>query len=89
VGQFPVTRQTRHKATFATPLSENMNEDSTLELHVGLLGEGTGCSPPTKAGNIGDGRFQTDEPNLRIAMTRGLKLLDLCPKTTLANPRRK
>jgi hypothetical protein len=39
VGQFPVTRQTRHKATFVTPLSENMNEDFTVELHVGLLGE--------------------------------------------------
>jgi hypothetical protein len=26
VGQFRVTRQTRHKATLATPISENMNE---------------------------------------------------------------
>ena len=59
------------KATFATPLSENMNEDFTVELHVGLLGEGTGCSRPTKASNIGDGRFQPDAPNLRVAMTRG------------------
>jgi hypothetical protein len=35
-----------------------MNEDFTVELHVGLLGEGTGCSRPTKAINIGDGLFQ-------------------------------
>ncbi|HEX9224256.1 MAG TPA: hypothetical protein VF860_13070 [Candidatus Acidoferrales bacterium] len=89
VGQFPVTRQTRHKATFATPLSENMNEDFTVELHVGLLGKGIGCSRPTKASNIGDGRFQPDAPNLRVAMTRGSKLLDLCSKTMLLNPRRK
>jgi len=89
VGQFPVTRQTSHKATFATPLSENMNEDLTIELHVGLLGEGTGCSRPTKASNIGDGRFQPDAPNLRVAMTRGSKLLVVCSKTTLLNPRRK
>jgi hypothetical protein len=75
VGQFPVTRQTRHKATFATPLSENMNEDSTVELHVGLLGEGTGCSRPTKASNIGDGRSQLNAPNLYVAMTRGSELL--------------
>jgi len=76
VGQFPVTRQTRHKATFATPLSENINEDSAVELHVGLLGEGTGCSRPTKASTIGDGRSQPDAPNLRLAMTLGSKLLD-------------
>src|SRR5271166_4328243 len=80
VGRFPVTRQTRHKATFATPLSENMNEDFTVELPVGLLGESTGCSRPTKASNIGDGRFQPDAPNLRVAMTRGSKLLVLCSK---------
>jgi hypothetical protein len=89
VGQFPVTRQTRHKATFATPLSENMNEDFMVESHVGLLGEGTDCSRPTKAINIGNGPFQPDAPNLRAAITRGSRLLDLCSKTMLLNPRRK
>jgi hypothetical protein len=77
------------QATFAVPLFENMNEGFTVELHIGLLGEGSGCSRPTKASNIGDGRFQPDAPNLRVAMTRGSKLLDLCSKTTLLNPRRK
>jgi hypothetical protein len=66
-----------------------MNEDFTVEFHVGLLGEGTACSRPAKASNIGAGRFQPDAPNLRVAMTRGSKLLDLCSKTTLLNPRRK
>jgi len=89
VGQFPVTRQTRHKATFATPLSENMNEDFTVELHVGLLGKGTGCSRPTKASNIGDGLFQLNAPNLYVGMTRGSGLLFLCSNTMLLNPRRK
>lgn len=37
----PVTRQTRHEATFAVPQFENMNEDSTVELRVWLLGDGT------------------------------------------------
>jgi len=82
-------RQTRQKATFATPLSENTNEDSTVEFHVGLLGEGTGCSRPTKASDIGDGRFQPAAPNLRVAMTRGSKLLDLFSTTTPLNPGRK
>jgi len=89
VGQFPVTRQTRHKATFAVPLFENMSEDSTVELHVRLLGEGTDCSRPTKAINIGDGLFQLDAPNLYVAMTRGSKLLLLCWKTMLLKRRRK
>jgi hypothetical protein len=48
-----LARQSRHKATFAVPLFENMNEDSTVELHVRLLGEGTDCSRPTKAINVG------------------------------------
>jgi dihydrofolate reductase len=48
-----------------------MNEDFTVELHVGLLGEGTGCSRPTKAINIGDDLFHLDAPNHYIAMTRG------------------
>jgi hypothetical protein len=76
------------------PLFENMNEDSTVELHVRLLGEGTDCSRPTKAINIGDGLFQLDAPGLyiamtHVAMTRGSQLLDSCSKTTLLNPRRK
>jgi hypothetical protein len=41
------------KATFATPLSENMNEDFTVELHLGLLGEGTGFSRPRKPATSG------------------------------------
>jgi hypothetical protein len=45
-----------------------MNEDSTVELHVRLLGEGTDCSRPTKAINIGDGLLQLDAPNLYVAM---------------------
>jgi hypothetical protein len=81
--------QTKHEATFATPPSENMNEEFTVKLHVGLLGEGTGCSRPTKTSSIGDGRFQPDAPNLRVAVTRGSKLLDLRSKSMLLNPRRK
>jgi hypothetical protein len=50
-----------------------MNEDATVELHVRLLGEGTGCSRQTKAINIGDGLFHLDAPNLYVAMTRGSK----------------
>jgi hypothetical protein len=38
---------------------------------------------------IGDGLFQLDAPNLYLAMTRGSKLLVLCSKTMLLNPRRK
>jgi dihydrofolate reductase len=34
-----------------------MKEDFVVEVHVGLLGEGTGCSRPTRASNIGDGPF--------------------------------
>jgi hypothetical protein len=60
----------RHKATFAVPLFENMNEDSTVELQVRLLGEGTDCSRPTKAINIEGGFFQLDAPNLYVARTR-------------------
>ena len=52
------------KATFVILLFENRNEDSTVELHVRLLGEGTDSSPPTKASNIGDGLFQLDAPIL-------------------------
>jgi hypothetical protein len=63
-----------------------MNEASTVELHVRLLGEGTDCSRQTKAINIGDGPFQLDAPNLYVAMTRGSKLLVLCSKTMLLNP---
>jgi hypothetical protein len=66
-----------------------MNEDSTVELHVRLLGEGTDCSQPTKAINIGDGLLQLDAPNLYVARMRGSKLLVLCSKTMLLNPRRK
>jgi hypothetical protein len=66
-----------------------MNEDFTAESHVRLLGEGTDCSLPTKAINIGDGLFQLDAPNLYVAMTRGSQLLVLCSKTMLLNPRRK
>jgi len=66
-----------------------MNEDSTVELHVRLLGEGTDCSRPTKAINIGGGLFQLDAPNLYVAMTRGSKLLVLCSNTMLLDPRRK
>ena len=40
-----------------------------------------------KGSNIGDGRFHQDEPNLRVAMTRGPTLLDMCAKITLFNPR--
>jgi hypothetical protein len=54
-----------------------------------LLGEGTDCSRPTKAINIGDGLFQLDALKLYVAMTRGSKLLVLCSKTMLLNPRRK
>ena len=57
-------RQTRHQVTFAVPLFENMNEDSTVELHVRLLGGGTDCSRPTKAINIGDDLCHLDAPNL-------------------------
>jgi len=46
--------QTRHKATFEVSLFENMNEDSMVELHVRLLGEGTDCSRPTKTINTGN-----------------------------------
>ncbi len=66
-----------------------MNEDSTAELHVRRVGEGTDCSRPTKTTNIGDGHFQLDAPNLYVAMTRGSKLSVLCSKTMLLNPRRK
>ena len=66
-----------------------MNEDSTAELHVRRVGEVTDCSRPTKTTNIGDGLVQLDEPNLYVAMTRGSKLLVLCSKTMLLNPRRK
>jgi hypothetical protein len=64
-----------------------MKEDSTAELHVRLLGEGIDCSRPTKAISIGDGLFQLDALNLYVAMTRGSKLLALCSKTMLLNPR--
>jgi len=77
------------QSNFCGTLFENMNEDSTVELHVRLLGEGTDCSRPTKAINIGNGLFQLDAPNLYVAMTRGSKLLVLCSKTMLLNPRRK
>jgi dihydrofolate reductase len=66
-----------------------VNEDSTAELHVRRVGEVTDCSRPTKTTNIGDGLVQLDEPNLYVAMTRGSKLLVLCSKTMLLNPRRK
>jgi hypothetical protein len=69
------------------PLFENMNEDSAAELRVRLLGEGIGCSRPTKAINIGDGLFQLDATNLYVAMTRGSRLLVLCSKTMPLNPR--
>jgi len=59
------------QSNFAVPLFENMNEDSTVELHVRLLGEGTDSSRPTKAINIGDGLLQLDAPNLYVAMMRG------------------
>ena len=71
------TRQTRHKPTFAVPPFEDMN-GSTVELRVRLLGEGTDCSRPTKAINIGDGLLQLDAPNLYVAMMRGSKLLVSC-----------
>lgn len=35
-----------------------MNEDSTVEIHVRLLDEGTDCSRPTKAVNVGKGLFR-------------------------------
>ena len=54
-----------------------------------LLGEGTDCSRSTKAINIGDGLFQLDAPNLYVAMTRSSRLLVLCSRTMLPNPRRK
>jgi hypothetical protein len=66
-----------------------MNEDYTVELHVRLLGEGTDCSRPTKAINIGNGPFQLDAPDLYVAMTRGSKMLVLCSKTRLLDPGRK
>jgi hypothetical protein len=65
-----------------------MNEDSTVEFHVRLLGEATDCSLPIKAINIGGGLFRLDAPNLRAAMARGSQLLDLRSKTTLLNLRR-
>jgi hypothetical protein len=66
-----------------------MNEDSMVAFHVLVLGEGTDCSRPTKAINIGDGLLQLDAPNLYVAMMRGSKLLVQCSKTMLLNPRRK
>jgi hypothetical protein len=63
------------KTTFVVSLFEKRNENSTVELHVRLLGEGTDSSRPTKAINIGDGLFQLDAPNLYVAMTRVSKLL--------------
>jgi dihydrofolate reductase len=41
-----------------------MNEDSTVELHVRLLGEGTDCSRPTKAIKSGTAFSKLDAPNL-------------------------
>ena len=35
-----------------------MKEDSTVEIHVRLLDEGTDCSRPTKAINVGNGLFK-------------------------------
>ena len=53
-----------------TGYADSGTKTLTVESHVRLLGEGTDCSRPTKAINIGDGLFQLDAPNLYVAMTR-------------------